>query len=85
MVYLSVKHFEDETEMSKFLRIAAYTFLALSGMYAWLSMETGWRHYLGLGIFFFASVRIMVLIFPKKSGGKPAAEAPQDTEKKPVC
>jgi hypothetical protein len=85
MVYSSVKHFEDETEMAKFLRIAAYTFLAFSGMYAWLSMQTGWRHYLGLGIFFFASVRIMVLIFPKKSGGKPAVEAPQDTKNKSDC
>jgi len=71
--------------MGKFLRIAAYTFLASSGMYAWLSMQSGWRHYLGLGIFFFASVRIMILIFPKKSGGKPAAEAPQGTENKPDC
>ena len=60
----------SEITMIKFWRIAAYTFLAMSGMYAWLSIETGWRHYLGLGIFFLASVRIMVLIFPKKSEGK---------------
>jgi hypothetical protein len=52
--------------MATFWRIAAYTFLALSGMYAWLSIPSGWRHYLGLGIFFFASVRIMVLLFPRK-------------------
>lgn len=54
--------------MLKFWRIAAYTFLALSGMYAWLSIQSGWRHYLGLVIFFFASVRIMVLIFPRRPG-----------------
>jgi hypothetical protein len=55
----------------------------MSGMYAWLSIETGWRHYLGLGIFFLASVRIMVLIFPKKSRGEHAAEAAKNSEKKP--
>jgi hypothetical protein len=69
--------------MITFWRIAAYTFLAMSGMYAWLSIETGWRHYLGLGIFFLASVRIMVLIFPKKSRGEHAAEAAKDSENKP--
>jgi cytochrome b len=60
--------------MITFWRVAAYTFLAMSGMYAWLSIETGWRHYLGLAIFFLASVRIMILIFPKKSARKNAAE-----------
>jgi len=69
--------------MIKFWRIAAYTFLAMSGMYAWLSIETGWRHYLGLGIFFLASVRIMVLIFPIKSRKEHAAEAAKDSENKP--
>jgi hypothetical protein len=69
--------------MITFWRIAAYTFLAMSGMYAWLSIETGWRHYLGLGIFFLASVRIMVLLFPKKPRGKNTAEAVEDIENKP--
>ena len=69
--------------MIKFWRIAAYTFLAMSGMYAWLSIATGWRHYVGLGIFFLASVRIMVLIFPKKSKGGNTAEAEKSIENKP--
>lgn len=68
--------------MIKFWRIAAYTFLAMSGMYAWLSIETGWRHYLGLAIFFLASVRIMILIFPKKSKMENVAEAKNPTENK---
>ena len=77
--------------MAKFWRIAAYTFLALSGMYAWLSIPTGWRHYLGLGIFFFASVRVMVLLFPRrqKSEKTETADASQpsrsgDHNKPPV-
>lgn len=61
--------------MAIFLRIAAYTFLALSGMYAWLSMQSGWRHYLGLGIFFLASVRIMILLFPRKQKGEKKEKA----------
>jgi len=69
--------------MMKFWRVAAYTFLAMSGMYAWLSIETGWRHYMGLGIFFLASVRIMILIFPKKSKQKNAADAQKTTESQP--
>jgi hypothetical protein len=69
--------------MIKFWRIAAYTFLAMSGMYAWLSIETGWRHYVGLGIFFLASVRIMVLIFPKKPRGVHADEAEKAMGGKP--
>lgn len=71
--------------MRTFWRIAAYTFLALSGMYAWLSMESGWRHYLGLVIFFFASVRIMVLLFPRRLGAdktkKAAMPRPPDATK----
>ncbi len=69
--------------MIKFWRIAAYTFLAMSGMYAWLSIETGWRHYFGLGIFFLATVRIMVLIFPSKSKRNKAAEAKKSAESPP--
>jgi hypothetical protein len=69
--------------MIKFWRITAYTFLAMSGMYAWLSIENGWRHYLGLGIFFLASVRIMVLIFPKKSKGENAVETEKHPENNP--
>lgn len=64
--------------MTIFLRIAGYTFIALSGMYAWLSMESGWRHYLGLAMFFLASVRIMILLFPqrKKSPGADPCQPP---------
>ncbi len=69
--------------MITFWRITAYTFLAMSGMYAWLSIETGWRHYLGLGIFLLASVRIMVLIFPKISERNKAAEAKKNAENRP--
>jgi hypothetical protein len=70
--------------MITFWRIAAYTFLAMSGMYAWLRIETGWRHYIGLGIFFFASVRIMVLIFPKKPRGVNADETEKAMEKNQI-
>ena len=72
-----------ENEMIKFWRIAVYTFLALTGMYAWLSIEAGWRHYFGLGIFFLASVRIMILIFPKKSKAANTAEAEKGAESRP--
>ena len=69
--------------MIKFWRIAAYTFLAMSGMYAWLSIEGGWQHYLGLGIFFLASVRIMILIFPKITGQKNEPKVTKDSESQP--
>jgi hypothetical protein len=69
--------------MIKFWRIAAYTFLAMSGMFAWLNIEAGWRHYLGLAIFFAVSVRIMVLIFPKKSAPIDTADTDKSAESRP--
>ena len=50
--------------MRQYLRVAGYTFLALCGLYAWLTIETGWRHYAGLAMFFLASVRVFILIKP---------------------
>jgi hypothetical protein len=49
-----------------FLRITAYIFLALAGLSAWDQYPNGWRHYLGLAIFFIASIRIFMLLFPGK-------------------
>jgi hypothetical protein len=49
-----------------FLYIAAYVFLALTGLSAWDQYPTGWRHYLGMALFFFSSVRIFMIISSKK-------------------
>ena len=49
-----------------FLRLAAYIFLALAGLSAWDQYPNGWCHYLGLAIFFIASIRIFMLLFPSK-------------------
>jgi len=52
--------------MRQYLRVAGYTFLALCGLYAWLTIETGWRHYAGLAMFFLASLRVFILIKPRQ-------------------
>jgi len=51
--------------MKKYFRIAGYTFLALCGLYAWMTIQTGWRHYVGFAFFFLSSLRIFSLILPK--------------------
>jgi len=52
-----------------FLRITAYVFLAMVGISAWDQYPDGWRHYLGMFLFFLSSVRIFMIIFPKKTKG----------------
>ncbi len=49
-----------------FLRITAYVFLALAGLSAWDQYQSGWRHYLGLALFFFTSVRVLIIVFSTK-------------------
>lgn len=58
--------------MRNYLRVAGYTFLALCGLTAWLRIETGWRHYAGLVMFFLASVRVFILLKQrsKRAGGQ---------------
>jgi len=56
--------------MRQYLRVAGYTFLALCGLYAWLTIETGWRHYVGLAMFFLASVRVFILIKPRQTADR---------------
>jgi len=60
-----------------FWRIAAYTFLALCGAYAWVNTEAGWRQYVGLAIFILGTVRILAMAFPQK----PPRQIKSDTEK----
>lgn len=50
----------------KFIRIAAYVFLALTGLSAWDQYPDGWRHYLGMVLFFISSVRIFMIISSNK-------------------
>jgi len=50
----------------KFIRIAAYVFLALTGLSAWDQYPDGWRHYLGMFIFFLSSVRVFMIISSNK-------------------
>jgi hypothetical protein len=53
----------------KFLHIAAYVFLAMVGLSAWDQYQSGWRHYLGLVLFFISSVRVLVIISSDKRRG----------------
>jgi hypothetical protein len=53
----------------KFFYIAAYVFLALTGLSAWDQYPTGWRHYLGMAFIFFSSVRIFMVISLNKRKG----------------
>jgi hypothetical protein len=54
----------------KFIRIAAYVLLALTGLSAWDQYPDGWRHYLGLTFFFIASIRVFMVLFPGKKRTK---------------
>jgi len=50
----------------KFIRIAAYIFLAMTGLSAWDQYPDGWRHYLGMALFFICSVRVFMIISSAK-------------------
>ena len=68
--------------MPNFVRIAAYTFLALSGLYAWQAYETGWRPVAGLVLAVIATARIFSFIrpsvFSSKSPPKPSEKPHSD-------
>ncbi len=67
--------------MRRFVRIAAYCFLALMGITAWDTYQEGWRHYFGMALFFVATVRLMTLMFPKKGGRPDTGDAGSGEEK----
>jgi hypothetical protein len=48
--------------MSFFLKLSAYTFLALMGFSAWRAGVEGWRYYFALVLFFFCVLRILMIL-----------------------
>ena len=48
--------------MNDFLRLAAYTFLALMGISAWNTYSGGWRYYLGIVFFVVCVLRILMIL-----------------------
>lgn len=48
--------------MNDFLRLAAYTFLALMGISAWNTYPGGWRYYLGIVFFVVCVLRILMIL-----------------------
>lgn len=71
--------------MNDFLRLAAYTFLALMGISAWNTYPGGWRYYLGIVFFVVCVLRILMILRQRMSRErtKPKridAEAPQKRE-----
>jgi TRAP-type C4-dicarboxylate transport system permease small subunit len=70
--------------MNDFLRLAAYTFLALMGISAWNTYSGGWRYYLGIVFFVVCVLRILMILRQRgRARTKPdriAAEAPQKQE-----
>ena len=48
--------------MNDFLRLAAYTFLALMGISAWNTYAGGWRYYLGIVFFVVCVLRILMIL-----------------------
>ena len=55
--------------MNDFLRLAAYTFLALMGISAWNTYPGGWRYYLGI-VFFVVCVLRILMILRQRMGRK---------------
>lgn len=71
--------------MNDFLRLAAYTFLALMGISAWKTYPGGWRYYLGIVFFVVCVLRILMILRQRmgRQRTKPEnidAEAPQRQE-----
>ena len=71
--------------MNDFLRLAAYTFLALMGISAWNTYPGGWRYYLGIVFFVVCVLRILMILRQRmgRERTKPESidvEAPQKRE-----
>jgi hypothetical protein len=48
--------------MTFYLKLAAYTFLALMGFSAWKAGVEGWRYYFAIALFFFCVLRILIIL-----------------------
>ena len=48
--------------MTFYLKLAAYTFLALMGFSAWRAGVEGWRYYFAIVLFFFCVLRILTIL-----------------------
>lgn len=48
--------------MSDFLRLSAYAFLALVGLWAWTTRVEGWRYYFGIALFVLGTMRILTIL-----------------------
>ena len=48
--------------MTDFLRLSAYAFLALVGLWAWSTRIEGWRYYLGIALFVLGTLRILTIL-----------------------
>jgi hypothetical protein len=80
--------------MTFYLKLAAYTFLALMGFSAWKAGVEGWRFYFAIVLFFFCLLRILMILRQRvnRQGGpsgtstKPAQgdKDAQNTEPPPV-
>ena len=74
-----IDHRLKDTTMNDFLRLAAYTFLALMGISAWNTYPGGWRYYLGIVFFVVCVLRILMIL--RQRMNKKAA--PRDSNAQP--
>ena len=65
--------------MSFILKLSAYTFLALIGLWAWNTLQEGWRYYLGIVFFVVCVLRILMIL--RQRMNKKAA--PRDSNAQP--
>jgi len=77
--------------MPFFLKLTAYSFLALMGLSAWRSGVEGWRYYFGIVLFIVCTLRILTILrqrMTKKNalsaGASPLPGPAHDTPEPPV-
>jgi hypothetical protein len=69
--------------MTFFLKLAAYTFLALMGFSAWKAGVEGWRYYFALFLFFFCVLRILMILRQRMNRGTASAATDNQLKESP--